>query len=115
MVRVLVTGGRDYNQPEFLNTMLDKILEKYPDDLEIVCGDAEGADAFAYAWARAHQVTVHVYAARWDRLKKRAGPIRNQEMIDAMKPDMCLVFPGGRGTLDCSTRAAAAGIPLFYP
>lgn len=48
--------------------------------------------------------------ADWS-LGKKAGPLRNQRMID-MKPDKLLRFPGGRGTADCERRARAAGIEV---
>lgn len=50
----------------------------------------------------------------WKRLGPRAGPLRNQRMVDALpKPVLCIAFPGGRGTADCVSRARAAGIPVI--
>jgi hypothetical protein len=55
-------------------------------------------------------------AADWDRFGKRAGPIRNAEMV-AAGAMLCLAFhrflPGSKGTKDCARRALAAGIPTW--
>jgi predicted Rossmann-fold nucleotide-binding protein len=40
-----------------------------------------------------------------------AGHYRNQEMADT-GADLCIAFPGGRGTADMVRRAAAAGIEI---
>jgi hypothetical protein len=34
----------------------------------------------------------------WDELGKKAGPLRNQRMLDEGKPDLVVAFPGGGGT-----------------
>jgi hypothetical protein len=53
------------------------------------------------------------HRAKWDELGKKAGPIRNQEMVDA-GADLCLAFWDGNssGTLDCIKKAVKAGIPV---
>ena len=42
----------------------------------------------------------------WDKYQNAAGPIRNQQMIDEGKPDICLAFPTkkSRGTWDMVSR-----------
>jgi hypothetical protein len=36
--------------------------------------------------------------AEWERLGRKAGPIRNQRMLEEGKPDLVVAFPGGTGT-----------------
>lgn len=43
----------------------------------------------------------------------KAGPDRNQRMIDEGRPDLVVAFPGGRGTADMIRRATEAGIEVF--
>src|SRR5262249_16770583 len=45
----------------------------------------------------------------WDELGKKAGPLRNQRMLDEGKPDLVVAFPGGGGTKDMVRRAVQAG------
>lgn len=50
------------------------------DITEVVCGEAAGADTLGKQWAELHGITVKSFPADWDRLGKKAGPIRNAEM-----------------------------------
>ena len=128
--RVLVCGGREYgeipvdytwadveramHERAFLDEALSKVHARNPIGF-LVSGGARGADRFALLWAGTHGVRGHaekVCPDEWKRLGKRAGPIRNQRMIDLHKPDVVIAFPGGRGTADMCARATAAGIPV---
>ncbi len=98
---------------------IDTINEDvYKDTLvDIIVGDCPtGADATAVQ-LKCESVdiqSVEVFYADWYTQGKAAGPIRNQQMIDA-KPDAVLAYWNGRspGTLDTIRRAARAGIPVF--
>jgi hypothetical protein len=50
-------------------------------------------------------------SARWEQYGKRAGPLRNEEMIQS-GADLVIAFAGGAGTADCVRRARRAGIPV---
>lgn len=109
---VLCCGGRNYNDQSTVNRMLALLSPS-----RIIHGGASGADALCDEWARGSQrncigVTVDVYPAEWSKHGKAAGPIRNQEMVDA-GPDVVVAFPGGSGTADCVRRARKAGIPVI--
>lgn len=99
-MKALVCGGRDYMNRGHVFHVLDMFM---PD--EIVCGGASGADDLAMAWARKKGRTAHVYYPNWEELGRAAGPVRNQDMLDKEKPDIVIVFPGGRGTDDMIRRA----------
>lgn len=107
--RVLVFGGRDYNDEERLFAELDA-LEPRPTHL--VHGGAPGADRLAGIWGELRGLVVDEVHAEWDVHGRAAGPIRNQHMIDAYHPRRAVGFPGGRGTADMTRRLKAAGIPL---
>lgn len=115
--RVLVCGGRDYQDMAFVFAELDRVNEACSDPICVIAGGATGADAFAEKWARSYigkreGVSYHGFKADWEKHGKAAGPIRNQAMIDRGKPNLVLAFPGGRGTADMIRRAEAAGIPV---
>lgn len=116
MRRVLVTGGRNWNNTDTIWCALDRELEELTDEEELVVihgGCPTGADELADQWAEDSGVAVNVFPADWDTYGKAAGPIRNQQMVDGA--DVCLAFPMGesRGTRDCMRRAKAAGIPVI--
>lgn len=50
--------------------------------------------------------------ADWRARGKRAGAIRNREML-RHKPDIVVAFAGGRGTADMVSVAARAGINTY--
>ncbi len=81
----------------------------------LIQGGARGADYFAWEWANERGVMCGSYPADWDAHGKRAGPIRNQQMIDEGKPDGVVAFPGGRGTKDMVDRAEKAGLKVWFP
>ena len=111
-MRVLVTGGRDYDNKNVLFSVLNEIQRVTPIDC-LIHGGARGADNLAGQWAKTHKgVTVVVVPAKWGEHGKSAGPRRNAEMVE-MKPDMVVGFSGGVGTADCLRRADEAGLKVI--
>ena len=47
------------------------------------------------------------------RLGRKAGPIRNQRMLDEGKPDLVVAFPGGKGTNGMIDLARNAGVRVI--
>lgn len=94
MLRVIVCGGRDYTDRQRIFGLLDKNLAKIG---EIIHGGARGADSIAGAWAISRKVKESVFPADWEKFGKKAGYLRNLQMIE-QKPDLVVAFPGGVGT-----------------
>lgn len=109
--RVLVCGGREYEDQRSMAMVLDAAHSANPIEC-LIHGAARGADTLAADWALANDVLCNAYAADWDRDGKAAGPIRNQRMLDIGKPHLVIAFPGGRGTADMIRRAEAKKIPV---
>jgi ABC-type sugar transport system substrate-binding protein len=111
-VRVLVCGGRDFNDRALMAVEMQRlwVARGYP--AALIHGDARGADRLAEEWAKRHGVPVLSFPADWENHGRAAGSIRNQLMLDAGKPDLVVAFPGGRGTADMVRRAKAAGVPV---
>lgn len=110
-MKVLVCGGRDYRDAQVLFFELNRLNNENGFD-EVIVGDASGADFLALVWAAWCEIPTHVYRAKWNTHGKKAGPMRNQEMLDKGKPDLVVAFPGGRGTSDMVRRARKAGIEV---
>lgn len=104
-MKLIIAGGRDFHagiDEELLKehyqiglTELDRVNEKY-DITEVVCGKAKGADTFGELWAIDNDIRVTYFPADWVRYKKRAGPIRNEQMGDYA--DMLVAFWDGKST-----------------
>lgn len=113
MCRVLVCGGRDFHDYDFINNELIRLNHQRGPFTCVIHGAATGADEEAMGWARMMKIPHKPVAAEWEKHGKAAGPIRNQRMIDEGKPDLVIAFPGGRGTADCVHRAEKAGIEVI--
>lgn len=108
---ILVCGGRDFTDRDVLFKVLDHISKSFRIDL-IVHGAARGADRLAGQWAETRGIPSEPMAANWIEHGRRAGPIRNQAMLDKFKPDMVVAFPGGTGTADMIRRSRKSGVPV---
>lgn len=111
-MRILVCGGRHYEDRRTIRDALVHAAEGADSPVTLVHGAAPGADQVAASvahWFLGWATEAH--PADWKRHGRAAGPIRNAEMA-AAGADMCLAFPGGRGTADMVRRAEAAGIPV---
>ena len=125
-MRLIVCGGRYFRDvPLLWKTLddLDRYFAETGDSIRTVIDGASddvtgpyvGADFWGHQWAIAHdRATIRVHA-EWKELGRKAGPIRNQRMIDEDKPDGVVAFPGGTGTADMIAKAVKAGLRLFKP
>lgn len=111
-MRILVTGGRDYNDYKTVSHYLDS-LRRGDETVVIIHGGASGADSLAGEWAEYNNALLEVYYANWHRHGRAAGPIRNEQMLRDGKPDLVVAFPGGRGTKDMVSRARRAGLAII--
>ncbi|CAH1657736.1 conserved hypothetical protein [Hyphomicrobiales bacterium] len=111
-MRVLVCGGREYANRKRLRSALSDMHKEAPISV-VIAGGAPGADRLAEEWARHYGVPAIRMEANWTRYGKKAGPIRNQWMIDLCSPEVVVAFPGGFGTTDMIRRARSANIKVI--
>jgi YspA, cpYpsA-related SLOG family len=111
MVRICVTGGRDFNDPALVKLALSQYIGQ---DVVLAHGNAPGADTLCAEFACSVGWPVKPYKADWKTYKKAAGGIRNSLMLQDFKPDVLVVFPGGSGTADCCKKAIDKGIRVVY-
>ena len=115
MIKVLVCGGRDFNDYGLLADTLVGLLGQYdPKEVTIISGHARGADKLGEQFANANECKLLIFPADWDKQGKAAGFIRNQRMIEEGKPDLVVAFPTktSRGTFDMINKAKKAGLPV---
>jgi hypothetical protein len=120
-LKVLVCGGRDEASRDYVWRGLDSFHREH-EITALVHGDAGktspdgsvycGADKFAGEWARRKKIPVIARRAMWREFGLRAGPIRNQAMLEQEKPECVIAFAGGRGTADMVRRAEMAGVKV---
>ena len=111
-MKILVCGGRHYNDREHLFSVLDRIHQKTAISV-IIHGAARGADSLAGQWAAARHIRCQTYPADWEHHGKRAGFIRNQQMLTDSQPDAVVAFPGTAGTAHMVRTAKQSGYKVL--
>ncbi len=108
VARLIIAGSR--NTENAGNKLERAIKEHLIDSTKVECiisGGSGTVDFAAEALARKWQVPMLTVNARWDKLGRAAGPIRNQQM--AKLGTILLVIhdgksPGTKSMIDCATR-----------
>jgi len=113
-MKVLVCGGRDFDDYSTLRAYLNLVHNKTP-ITEIIEGGAKGADALAAKYADTFKIPLRTFKADWDKHKKAAGPIRNSQMLTEGKPDLVIAFPTPKsvGTHDMIAKAKRKGVKVI--
>lgn len=126
--RILVCGGRNFSRvdgskPETIEEYkwVFKTLEKHVvyDKEEmlpvsvIISGKAKGVDTTAIDFAVVNWLEFEEHPADWEKFGKKAGYIRNRQMLIEGRPDVVIAFPGGRGTDMMVSIAKEANIPVL--
>lgn len=112
-MKILVCGGRAFNDQTSLFNFLDSFQYVMGMVDVVIHGDAPGADQLAGQWARSHGITELKFPADWNKHGKAAGPIRNSIMLTE-KPDFVIAFPGGRGTRNMVGQANLNGVKVIF-
>ena len=111
-MKVLVCGGREFDDYNFLYDTLTDIHEQRR-FTHLIHGGARGADRMSGEWASEKGLEVTVFHADWDKYGNRAGPLRNLQMLTEGKPDLVVAFPGGKGTAHMKDIARKADIEVI--
>lgn len=107
---IIVCGGRKYDNWNKLNSVLNRLLNRYP-HLLVIQGGATGADRLAFRWCRENGVAGAQVLAPWQHDGKAAGAIRNSWML-GLRPSLVVAFPGGTGTADMCRQAKEANVAV---
>lgn len=129
LIRVLVTGGRDYTDRAAVTRALRHLGANFifgglPEEIVLVHGDCKrykddgsfdpdrSADQLAKQEAEKLGWRTEPHEAKWKQYGDAAGPIRNKEMV-SLGAHYCLAFAGGSGTAHCRRLALNARIPVI--
>lgn len=129
MIRVLVTGDRNYTDRQAVYEELSRLQNETlaPDkanpgknlgDFILIHGSARGADTLAADVAQELGWTIEGYPADWKQYGRAAGPIRNTQMLESGHPDIVVAFhqhlSESKGTKHMVIIAKKAGIPVWH-
>lgn len=113
-MRILITGSRDWDDETLVREALDSFRDHIPKTVQHILvsgGCRTGADLMAEDYARKVGWAVECHPADWGRYGKRAGYVRNKEMV-GLGADICMAFilNDSRGATMTVELAVAAGI-----
>lgn len=111
-MKILIAGGRDFSDKDFLYRYMDQFLDQAT---LVISGCAKGADKLGEKWANDRGIPVERFPAQWSRYGRKAGPLRNIEMLEKGKPDLVVVFKGGTGSAHMASIAKKAGVKTLRP
>lgn len=113
---MLVTGSRSWTDKERISAVLKEICTEFnvtPAEMVLVHGAAAGADSLAEVAALEMGMETEVHPADWEKFGRRAGYLRNAEMVEA-GANVVLAFWDGssKGTAMTMKLALNAGMDL---
>lgn len=89
-MKLAIIGSREFNNYE----LLCKTLDEYKSRVSlVVSGGAKGADILGEKWANENNIPTLIFIPDWDKFGKRAGFIRNEDIIKNC--DGCVAFWNG--------------------
>ena len=103
-MKLAIIGSRGFTDYDFLKKSVTHFLKHNSlACTHIVSGGAKGADTLGHRFAMEHQLEMIVFKPDWKRFGKRAGYIRNTDIIE--NSDIVIAFwdgisPGTKDSID---------------
>jgi hypothetical protein len=99
-MKVAVIGSRDFNDYEEVKQTLSTINITL-----LVSGGAKGADSLGERYAKEHNIETKIFLPDWEKYGKKAGFLRNTDIIN--EAELIIAFWDGqsKGTKDSIDKA----------
>lgn len=112
MLKVIIAGSRGFNDFDLLKSFCDSTL-KGRSGIEVVSGNANGADKLGERYAEERGFPVKRFIADWGKFGLAAGPKRNAQMAEY--GDILIAFWDGKsaGTRSMIRLAKKHNRPVF--
>ena len=117
--KIAISGSRNY--PSARSWLVQQCIateyRRFNEDVLFLVGDCPtGADYHAKSFLETAGWPYREFFADWKKYGRKAGPIRNHEMID-FGAELLIAFPmdGSKGTKDCAEYAHSKGVEVYFP
>lgn len=115
-VRLALIGSRNFRDYKlFCESVQEALLDWKINSNDLSCvvsGGASGADALAERWALEKGLKISVFRADWKSHGRRAGPLRNSEIVKYATHLVAFPSHNGSGTQDTIRKAQLEGKPI---
>lgn len=106
--RIAIVGSINFSNPDLVR----EYVQALPKGVTIVSGGAKGVDTWAEEAALESGLDTLIFQADWEGLGRRAGPIRNEQIIAHADRVVAFWNATSRGTLNSLINALNAGLPI---
>lgn len=106
-MNLAIVGSRDFDDYELVDKLCAHLVERF-DVCAIVSGGAKGADKLGERFARQYGLDMIVFKPDWQQYGKRAGYLRNIDIIEASNIVIAFWDGQSKGTkhsIDIATKA----------
>ena len=111
VVRMAVVGSRHCTDAALVEEYVQPIYAALGERLTLLSGAANGVDTLVRQLAQKHGIFLLEFPANWRRYGRAAGPIRNQQLVQAADVLLAFVAPTSKGTRNAIALARHKGIP----
>ncbi len=112
--KVIIAGSRDFCDYDKFCGITDNFLKGIVKHkkITVLSGNCRGTDSLAKRYAKEKGYCLELHPADWTTYGKKAGPIRNREMVESA--DCVLAFySGSKGTESLIKLALKKGITML--
>lgn len=112
-MRFAIVGCRDYTNERFIFSILERMLHQ--GDV-VISGGAKGVDTLAKLYAIRYNHQFVEYKANWEKYGSKAGPIRNEKIVEDCNEVIAFWDSKSRGTKNTLKLAREAGksVHIFW-
>ena len=107
-MRLAIVGSREYAHPDKVRGFVSNLAA----DTVVVSGGARGVDTWAAEAAKARGLEVQIFPAMWGAYGKRAGFMRNKQIVEAADGVVAFWDGQSKGTQHTISLAKEAGKPV---
>ncbi|CAB5221997.1 Mycobacteriophage D29, Gp61 [uncultured Caudovirales phage] len=112
-MKTIIAGCRNFNDNLLLRKRLDYYTEHNGAITEVVSGGAAGVDTIGEWYALMNGIPVRQFKADWNKLGKKAGPIRNRQMAEYADVLLAVWDGKSRGTKNMIDEMNKLKKPVF--
>ena len=115
--RVIIAGGRDFDDYEYMSTKLNELFKDQNlfnnKAIKVISGMAKGADTLGIQYADEHKLTKILFPANWKEYPRIAGFLRNNDMLSIATHLIAFWNGESSGTKHMIEIAQEKGIPTW--
>ena len=115
--RVIIAGGRDFNDYEYMSIKLNELFKDQNvfnnKAIKVISGMATGADTLGIRYADDHKLTKILFPANWNGYPRIAGFLRNNDMLSIATHLIAFWDGESSGTKHMIEIAQEKGIPTW--